>query len=89
MFRQNVGGIGRVLRVTLGTVLLLTGLLLLAKKNGIGAIIAVVGLIALATGIVRFWGLYIPFGYSTARPERCGAGQNEADRTAVATSDKR
>jgi hypothetical protein len=70
MFRQNVGGIDRVLRVTLGTVLFLTGLLLLAENSLLGAIVAVVGLIALATGIVRFCGLYIPFGISTTRPER-------------------
>jgi hypothetical protein len=67
MFRNNVGGIDRVLRVTLGAILFVAGLFLLAGRSSLGVTLAVVGLLALLTGIVRFCVLYIPFGISTAR----------------------
>jgi hypothetical protein len=67
MFRRNVGGLDRVLRVTLGPILFLAGLFLLAGKSTLGVTLVVVGLLALLTGIVRFCVLYIPFGISTAR----------------------
>lgn len=70
MFRHNVGGIDRVLRLTLGGILFLAGLFLLTSKITPGAILAVVGLLALLTGLVRFCALYIPFGISTAQPGR-------------------
>jgi Inner membrane protein YgaP-like, transmembrane domain len=70
MFRHNVGGVDRVLRLTLGGILFLAGLLLLASKIRPGSILAVVGILALLTGIVRFCALYIPFGISTAHPGR-------------------
>jgi hypothetical protein len=68
MFRRNVGGIDRVLRVTLGTILFLAGLFLLIGATRLGITLVVVGLLALLTGIIRFCALYIPFGISTARP---------------------
>jgi hypothetical protein len=67
MFRRNVGGIDRVLRMALGPILIVAGLFLLAGASRIGLIVAVVGLLALLTGIARFCVLYIPFGISTAR----------------------
>ena len=70
MFRRNVGGIDRVLRLTLGGILFLAGLFLLTSKIRPGVILAVVGLFALLTGLVRFCALYIPFGISTAQPGR-------------------
>jgi DUF2892 family protein len=63
---RNVGGIDRILRVTLGAILLLGGLILLSGRISVGVVLAVVGLLALITGIVRFCVLYIPFGISTA-----------------------
>ena len=66
MVRHNVGGIDRVLRVTLGLVLFLAGLFLLTGKSALGVTLAVVGLLALLTGLVRFCALYLPFGISTA-----------------------
>ena len=69
MFVHNVGGIDRVLRVTLGGILFLGGLILLTNTIRLGVILAVVGVLALLTGIARFCALYIPFGISTARPE--------------------
>ncbi len=70
MFRRNVGGIDRVLRLTLGGILFLGGLVLLTGTIRLGVILAVIGLLALLTGIVRFCVLYVPFGISTARPGR-------------------
>jgi DUF2892 family protein len=70
MFRHNVGGIDRVLRLTLGGILFLAGLFLLASRIRPGVILVVVGLLALLTGLVRFCALYIPFGISTAQPGR-------------------
>ena len=69
MFRKNVGGIDRALRVTLGTILIFAGLFLLAERNGIGLLVTAIGLIVFATGILKFCGLYMPFGISTAQPE--------------------
>jgi Inner membrane protein YgaP-like, transmembrane domain len=66
---RNVGGIDRILRVTLGAILLLGGLILLSGRISVGVVLAVVGLLALITGIVRFCVLYIPFGISTAGPK--------------------
>jgi hypothetical protein len=68
MFRRNVGGIDRVLRVTLGGILFLGGLALLIGTIRLGVILVAVGLLALLTGIVRFCVLYIPFGISTVPP---------------------
>ncbi len=67
MFRRNVGGLDRVLRVTLGPILFLAGLFLFTGKSSLGVTLVVVGLLALLTGIVRFCVLYVPFGISTAR----------------------
>ncbi len=69
MFRHNVGGVDRVLRLTLGGILFLGGLFLLTSIIRLGLILAVIGLLALLTGIFRFCGLYIPFDISTLQPE--------------------
>jgi len=70
VFRHNVGGIDRVLRLMFGGILFLAGLFLFTSKIRPGLILAVVGLLALLTGLVRFCALYVPFGISTARPGR-------------------
>lgn len=70
MFRPNVGGIDRALRLILGAIFFLGGLFLLTGAVSLGVTLAVVGLLSLLTGILRFCALYIPFGISTARPER-------------------
>ena len=69
MLRRNVGGIDRVLRVTLGAIFFFAGLLLLSGNAGIGVAIGVVGVLGLLSGIVRFCVLYLPLGISTARPD--------------------
>ena len=70
MFRRNVGGIDRVLRLTLGGILFLGGLFLITNTVKLGVILVVIGLLALVTGIVRYCALYIPFGISTAREQQ-------------------
>ena len=69
MLHRNVGGVDRTIRLVLGVILLLTGLILLAAKNGYGLALTIVGLISLGTGLFGFCGLYKPFGISTA-PKR-------------------
>jgi len=69
MFRRNVGGVDRVLRVTLGPILFLAGLVLLTGRAALGLTLVVVGLLGLGTGVVRFCVLYVPFGISTAKPK--------------------
>jgi Protein of unknown function (DUF2892) len=69
MLHHNVGGLDRVLRLTLGGILFLGGLVLLTGRTGLGVTLVVVGLLALLTGIIRFCLLYIPLGLSTTRPE--------------------
>lgn len=70
MLRRNVGGLDRLLRVIMGAILFVAGLVLLTGRAGLGVMLAVVGVLALATGIVGFCALYIPFGASTAKPEQ-------------------
>jgi hypothetical protein len=69
MFRRNVGGVDRVLRLTLGGILLLGGLFLLTSTIKLGLILVVIGLISLLTGIFQFCVLYTPFHISTRQAE--------------------
>jgi len=66
MFRHNLGGVDRVLRLTLGGMFFLAGLFLLTSSIRLGVALAVIGALALLTGIIRFCALYVPFGISTA-----------------------
>ena len=68
MFLHNVGGVDRVLRLTLGGMFFLAGLFLLITRIRPGVVLAVVGVLLLLTGIIRFCALYVPFGISTATP---------------------
>ena len=63
MFKQNVGGIDRVLRIVLGIAMAVIGLLVL--KGTVGTVVGIVGLIPLITGLVSFCPLYLPFKFST------------------------
>jgi hypothetical protein len=67
IFRRNIGGIDRVVRLIMGTVLLSLGLLQLGTGNGHGWQFTIFGIVGLATGLSRYCPLYIPFGISTAR----------------------
>jgi len=63
MFKQNVGGIDRVLRIVLGIAMVDIGLFVL--KGTTGTVVGIIGLIPLATGLVGFCPLYLPFKFST------------------------
>lgn len=97
MFRRNVGGVDRVVRVTFGAILFLAGLVLLTGRTSLGLALTVVGVLALVTGLVRFCVLYIPFGISTAKSKEpraayvcdCTASLNEARSDASAGEEKR
>ena len=63
MFKQNVGGIDRVLRIALGIAIAVIGLFVL--KGTAGTVVGIIGLIPLVTGLVGFCPLYLPFKFST------------------------
>ena len=63
MFKQNVGGMDRVLRIVLGIAMVVIGLFVL--KGTTGTVVGIIGLIPLATGLVGFCPLYLPFKFST------------------------
>ena len=63
MFKQNVGRMDRVLRIALGIAMAAIGLFVL--KGTTGTVLAIIGLIPLATGLVGFCPLYLPFKFST------------------------
>lgn len=78
MFRHNVGGIDRGLRVVLGTILTLAGLWMMAVGRPYGWLIALVGVINLLTGSAGVCPLYVPFGISTARRKSPGQAPGSA-----------
>ena len=65
MFKQNVGTVDRVVRIALGIVLAAIGMLVL--KGTASTVVSIVALIPLATGIVGFCPLYVPFKLSTIK----------------------
>ena len=65
MFKQNVGGIDRALRIVLGILLPVLGMIVI--RGTTGTVISVIGLIPLVTGLVGFCPLYLPFKFSTNR----------------------
>jgi len=69
VFRRNVGGLDRAVRLVLGVILLPVGLFLLGELQGhlIGLFIAAIGFIGLATGASGFCLLYILLGISTVK----------------------
>jgi hypothetical protein len=94
MFRHNVGRVDGVLRLTLGGMFFLAGLFLLTSRIKPGVVLAVVGILVLLTGIIRFCAVYVPFGISTAPPRETPLNQacdcavwmkaTQDNRTAVA-----
>ncbi len=72
MFKRNEGIVDRILRVTLATVLLPTGLFLIGGVQGNvpGLIVTGIGGVALVTGLTGFCPLYIPFGINTLEKEK-------------------
>ncbi len=72
MFKRNEGIVDRILRVTLATVLLPTGLFLIGGLQGNvpGLIVTGVGVVALVTGLTGFCPLYILFEINTLEKEK-------------------
>ncbi len=72
MFKRNVGILDRIVRVGLGMVLLLMGLLLLVvlHANILGLLTAGFGVLGLITGFTGVSVLYLPFGISTLEKEK-------------------
>jgi hypothetical protein len=67
-FKANVGGLDRAVRLAVGAVLLVVGAWFeVTTGGGLGALISLVGLFVLVSGLIRFCILYVPFGISTAR----------------------
>ena len=67
--RRNVGGLDRCARLMVGCALLPLGLFLLGGFRGEtwGLVVAAISVLVLATGLIGFCPLYVPFGISTAR----------------------
>ena len=57
--KANVGGIDRVLRIAVGALLVV-----LAALNVIG-VWGYIGVVLVASGLLRFCPAYLPFGFST------------------------
>lgn len=71
LYRRNVGGLDRGIRLLLGLPLAAGGLFLAGGMGGepIGILVTLAGLVSLVTGITGRCPLYVPFGISTARLE--------------------
>ena len=68
LYRRNVGGLDRRIRLALGAPLIAAGLLAGGMRGELlGILVAVAGLVGLVTGITGRCPLYTPFGISTAR----------------------
>lgn len=67
IFRRNVGGIDRVVRVAAGAILFATGLLRSSQGNSYALGLIILGLFVMAMAGIGFCPLYLPFGVSTAR----------------------
>jgi Inner membrane protein YgaP-like, transmembrane domain len=69
LYRRNVGGLDRGIRLVLGAPLAAAGLFVAGGTQGVpvGIILALVGLVGVLTGITGRCPLYVPFGISTAR----------------------
>ncbi len=72
MFKRNEGVVDRTLRITVGTVLLLSGLFLFGGLQGnvVGLVVAGFSALPLLTGLTGFCPLYVPLGISTLEKEK-------------------
>ncbi len=72
MFKRNEGMLDRIARITLGVVLLPTGLFLLGALQGsvIGLVVTGLGAIGLITGATGVCPTYTLFGFSTLEMEK-------------------
>ncbi len=68
-FKQNVGMLDRVLRVSIGMALM--GLGTLVVKDAIGTVLIILSIPLLFSGITGFCPSYALWGISTKREESC------------------
>ncbi len=69
LYRRNVGGLDRKIRLLLGGPAIGVGLFAAGGMQGepLGVLVGLVGLVSLLTGFTARCPLYVPFGISTAR----------------------
>lgn len=67
MFKKNMGRLDRTVRFIIGVALVVIGLFLLGgwRGNVDGLLVTVLALATLATSLVGFCPVYVPFGIST------------------------
>ncbi|MHA1583896.1 MAG: YgaP family membrane protein [Promethearchaeota archaeon] len=70
--RPNIGANDRIIRLIMGAIFLITGLLLgfLNAWNWIPIVLLILAAIAIGTAIIRFCPLYCPLKISTAKSEK-------------------
>ncbi len=66
IFRRNVGGIDRLIRIGAGLTLASVGMIQMSRGHG-GSLLALVGIFVFVMAGIGFCPLYVPFGISTAR----------------------
>ena len=67
IFRRNVGGCDRTIRVVVGAILFMIGLLGFSRGNSYALELRILGFFVMAMAGIGFCPLYLPFGVSTAR----------------------
>ncbi len=72
IFRRNVGGIDRVVRVAAGAILFAIGLFRFSRGNSYALELIILGLFVMSMAGIGFCPLYLPFGISTARGRQRG-----------------
>ena len=65
MFKQNLGTVDRAIRIAAGIVLAAIAMLVL--KGTASTVVGIIAVIPLATGLVGFCPLYVPFKLSTVK----------------------
>ncbi len=67
-FKRNMGTLDRTLRVCIGIVLIVLGVLV--AKGTVGTIFMIISIPLFFTGITGFCPAYVPFGISTKRESK-------------------
>lgn len=64
-YKKNMGILDRMLRVCIGIILIVTGMLLVMET--VGVVLIILSIPLLISGITGFCPLYVPLGISTKR----------------------
>jgi len=64
MFKVNEGPVDRIIRIILGIILLVSGIL---SKGVLSLVLIILGVVGIFTGITGFCGLYMLLGISTKK----------------------